>query len=173
LDDIEAEVVAEDNSDDNKGASSGWHHCKTRAAKGGCGAMGATGQPKARQDPYNPADCAGDGPRPAKAPPKSGRIAEDDSDDNKGASVGRPYRKTRAANGGRGVMGTTGRPKAGQDPYDLANQTGDGPRPAKALPKSERIAEDDADDNEGASVGRPRHKARAAKRGRGTVGRTR
>ncbi len=79
------------------------------------------------QDPYDPADRAGNGPRPAKAPPKSGRIAKDNSDDNKGASVWRPYCKTRAANGGRGVMGATGRPKAGQDPYDLADWTGDGP----------------------------------------------
>jgi hypothetical protein len=173
LDNIEAEVVAKDNSDNDKGASSGWHQCKTRAAKGGRGAMGATGQPKARQDPNNPADRAGDEPRPAKAPPKSGHIAKDDSDDDKGASVGRPYCKTRATNSGRGIMGMTGRPKAGQDPYDSANQTGNGPRPAKALPKSGRIAEDDADDNEGASVGRPRRKARAAKRGRGTVGGTR
>ncbi len=173
LDDIEAEVVAEDNSDDDKGASSGWYHCKTRAAKVVRGSMGANGRPKARQDPYNPADRAGDGPQPAKAPPKSGRIAEDDSDDDKGASVGHPYRKTRAANGSHGIMGTTGRPKAGQDPYDLANQTGDGPQPAKALPKSGRVAKDDADNSKGASVGRPCRKARVAKHGRGTVGGTR
>ncbi len=102
-------------------------------------------------------------------PPKSGCIAKDDSENDKGASVGRPYRKTRAANGGRGIMGTTGRPKAGQDPYDSADRTGDGPRPAKALPKSGRIAEDDADNDEGASVGHPRREARAAKCGRGTL----
>ncbi len=60
----------------------------------------------------------------------------------------------------------------GQDPYDSADWTGNGPRPAKALLKSKRITKDNADDDEGASVGRPRCKARAAKRGRGTVGGT-
>ncbi len=42
-DDVEAEVVAEDNSDDDEGASGGQHRRKTWAAKGGRGAMGATG----------------------------------------------------------------------------------------------------------------------------------
>jgi hypothetical protein len=107
-DDIEAEVIAEDDSDDDKGASGGRHRRETRAAKGSHGAMGATGRPKAGQDPYDPANRAGDGPQPAKAPPKSGHITKDDSEDDKGASVGRPYHKTRAANGGRGVMGMTG-----------------------------------------------------------------
>jgi hypothetical protein len=172
LDDVEAEVVAEDDSDDDEGASSGRHRRKTRAAKGGRGTMGVAGWPKAGQDPHNPADCAGNGPRPAKAPPKSRHIAEGNSDNDKGASIGRPYRETRAANGGRGVMGATGQPKAGKDQYDLADWTGDRPRPAKALPKSGRITKDDADDDKGVSVGRPRRKARAAKRGQGTVGGT-
>jgi hypothetical protein len=42
-DDVEAEVVAEDDSDnDDEGTSGGRYHCKTRAAKGGRGVMGAT-----------------------------------------------------------------------------------------------------------------------------------
>ncbi len=42
-DDVEAEVLAEDDSDEDKGTSGGRHRCKTRAAKGGRGTMGATG----------------------------------------------------------------------------------------------------------------------------------
>jgi hypothetical protein len=81
-------------------------------------------------------------------------IAEDDSDDDEGVSVGRPWtgrdpddpadragdgRKTRAIKGGRGAAVGTGRPKAGQDPDDPADWVGNGlpeARPAKVPPKS-------------------------------------
>jgi hypothetical protein len=89
--DVEAKAIAEDDSDDDEGASVGrpwmgrdpddpadWagDGRETRAIKGGRGAAVGTGQPKAGQDPDNPADRAGDGlpeARPAKVPPKSGR----------------------------------------------------------------------------------------------------
>ncbi len=88
---IEAKAVAEDDSDDDEGASVGhpWtgrdpdnpadqagNGRKTRAIKGGRGTPVGTGWPKAGQDPDDPADRAGDGlpeARPAKVPPKSGR----------------------------------------------------------------------------------------------------
>jgi hypothetical protein len=91
--DIEAEAVAEDNSDDDKGASVGrpWmgrdpddpanqagNGRKTRAIKGGRGATVGASRPKVGQDPDDPADWAGNGlleARPAKVPPKSGRGA--------------------------------------------------------------------------------------------------
>jgi hypothetical protein len=57
--DAEAEVLVEDDSDDDD-ASGGRPRCETRAAKGGRSAN-------------DPADRADDGRRPTKAPPKSGR----------------------------------------------------------------------------------------------------
>ncbi len=51
---------------------------------------------------------------------KAKAVAEDDSDDNKGASIGHPRRKTRAIKGGRSAVVMTGWPKAGQDPDDPA-----------------------------------------------------
>ncbi len=74
--DVKAKAVAEDESDDDKGTSIGHPRCKTRAIKGGCGAVVVTGRPKAGQDPDDPTDQAGNGlpeARPAKVPPKSGR----------------------------------------------------------------------------------------------------
>jgi hypothetical protein len=88
---VEPEAVAEDDSDNDEGASVGrpwtgrdpddpadWagKGRETRAIKGGRGAAVGTGWPKSGQDPDNPADRAGDGlpeARPAKVPPKSGR----------------------------------------------------------------------------------------------------
>ncbi len=85
---------------------------------------------------------------------KAEAVAKDDSDDDEGASVGRPWmgqepddpadwagdgRKTRAIKGGHGAAVRTGRPKAGQDPDDPADWAGDGlpeARPAKVPPKS-------------------------------------
>ncbi len=64
-------------------------------------------------------------------------VAEDDLDDDKGASVGRPRRKTGAATGGHGTVVVTGRPKAGQDPDDLADWATKA-RSAKVPPKSGR-----------------------------------
>jgi hypothetical protein len=97
--------------------------------------VGTTGQPKAGKNPKNSANWAGNGPRPAKALPKSRRIAEDDSDDDKGASVGHPRCKARAAKCGRGTVGVTGQPKAGQDPHNPANWAGDGLCLANVTPK--------------------------------------
>ncbi len=74
--DVKAKAVAEDNSDDDKGASVRHPRCETRAIKGGRSAVVVTGQPKAGQDPDNPANWAGNRlPKagPAKVPPKSGR----------------------------------------------------------------------------------------------------
>jgi hypothetical protein len=71
---IKAKAVA-DNWDDDEGESVGRPCRKTRAIKGGRGAVVVTGRPKAGQDPDDPADRAGDGlpeGRPAKVPPKSG-----------------------------------------------------------------------------------------------------
>ncbi len=83
-------------------------------------------------------------------------VAEDDSDDDEGVRVGRPWtrqdpddpadwagdgRKTRAIKGGRGAAVGTCWPKAGQDLDDPANRAGDRlpeARPAKVLPKSRR-----------------------------------
>ncbi len=83
-------------------------------------------------------------------------VAEDDSDDDEGVSVGRPWtgrdpddpsdragdgRETRAIKGGRGTAVGTGRPKAGQDPDAPADRAGDElheARPAKVPPKSGR-----------------------------------
>jgi hypothetical protein len=56
--------------------------------------------------------------------------SEDVSDDNKGASGGRPRRKIRTIKGSRGAVGGTRRPKAGQDPDD-PDRAGNG------LPKAE------------------------------------
>ncbi len=81
------------------------------------------------------ADWTGNGPRPAKARPKSGRIAEDDADANEGASVGRPRRKARAAKRSHGTVGGTGRPKVRQDLQDPADRAGNGFHPAKVPPK--------------------------------------
>jgi hypothetical protein len=87
---VEAEAVAEDDSDDDKGASVGrpwtgrdlddpadWagDGCETRAIKGGRDAAVGTSWPKVGQEPEDPADRAGDGlpeARSAKVPPKSG-----------------------------------------------------------------------------------------------------
>ncbi len=88
---VEAEAFAEDDSDDDEGASVGcpWtgrdpddpasragNGHETRAIKGGCGAAVGISRPKAGQDPDDPADRDGDGlpeARPAKVPPKSRR----------------------------------------------------------------------------------------------------
>ncbi len=43
---VEAKAVAKDDSDDNEGASVGRPRCKTRAIKGGCGAVVVTGWPR-------------------------------------------------------------------------------------------------------------------------------
>jgi hypothetical protein len=83
-------------------------------------------------------------------------VAKDNSDDDEGASIGRPWtgrdpddpadwagdgRKTRAIKGGCSAAVGTGWPKAGQDPDDLADRAGKGlpeVRPAKVPPKSWR-----------------------------------
>jgi hypothetical protein len=85
---------------------------------------------------------------------KAEAVAKDDSDDDEGASVGRPLtgrdpndpadwagdrRKTRAIKGGRSAVVGTVRPKAGQDLDDPADRAGDGlpkARPAKVPPKN-------------------------------------
>ncbi len=87
---------------------------------------------------------------------KAKAAAKDNSDDDEGASVGRPWmgrdpddpadragdgRKTRAIKGGRGAAVGTGWPKVGQDPDDPADWAGDGlpeARPAKVSPKCGR-----------------------------------
>jgi hypothetical protein len=82
---IEAEAVAESDSDNDKGASIVvGPNCKKAfaATKGGHEVE-------------------------AKA------VAKDNLDDNKGASVGHPRRETRAIKGGRGAVVVTGRPKVG------------------------------------------------------------
>ncbi len=71
----EAKAVTKDDLDDDEGASVGRPRRKTRAIKGGRVAMVLTGWPKARQDPEDPADRAGNGlpeAGPAKVPPESG-----------------------------------------------------------------------------------------------------
>ncbi len=68
--DAEAKVVVKDNSDDN-GASGRGPRRKTRAAKGSRSAVATTGQPKAGQDPNDPADQAGDGLQSTKASPRA------------------------------------------------------------------------------------------------------
>ncbi len=73
---VKAEAVAKDDSDNNEGASVGRPRRKTRAIKGGHGAVVVIGRPKVGQDPDDPADWAGNWlpeARPAKVPPKSGR----------------------------------------------------------------------------------------------------
>jgi hypothetical protein len=67
--------------------------------------------------------------------------AKDDSDNNDGASGGRPRCKTRAIKGGCGAAFGTHRPKAGQDPDNPADRAGNGlpeTGPAKVPPKSGR-----------------------------------
>jgi hypothetical protein len=92
----EAKDVVEDDSDDD-GASGGGPHCETRAAKGSRSAVATTGRPKAGQDPDDPADRAGNGPRSTKASPKSacGVPAH--------AALGGRGVPARAAVGGQGV----------------------------------------------------------------------
>jgi hypothetical protein len=91
--DVEAEAVAKDDSDDNKGTSIvvGPNREKAFAAA------------KGRRDIE------------AKA------VAKDDLDDNKGMSIRHPRRKTRAIKGSHGAVVMTGQPKAGQDPEDPAD----------------------------------------------------
>jgi hypothetical protein len=76
--DVEAKAVTKDDADDDEGTSNGRPRRKTRAIKGGHGAVVMTSWPKAGQDPDNPTNQAGDKlPKagPAKVPPKSRRGA--------------------------------------------------------------------------------------------------
>jgi hypothetical protein len=83
-------------------------------------------------------------------------VAKDDSDNDEGASIGRPWTgrdpddpvdqagdgcKTRAIKSGCGTAVGTSRPKAGQDPDDPADRAGERlpqARPAKVPPKNRR-----------------------------------
>jgi hypothetical protein len=124
--DIEAKAIAEDDSDDDEGASVGrpwtgqdpddpanWagNGRKTRAIKGGRGAAVGTGRPKVGQDPDNPADRAGDGlpeARPAKVPPKSGRgIPIRSSMKTAQAGTRSPLRAETSSRARRGTMSAT------------------------------------------------------------------
>ncbi len=113
--DVMAEAIAEDNLDNDEGASI------------------VVGPDREK------AFAAAKGKRDVKAE----AVAEDDLDNDEGASVGHLRRKTRAIKGGRGAVAMTGWPKAGQDPDDPADQSGDGlPKagPAKVPLKSEQGA---------------------------------